>query len=1059
MGKPHGQGRYAAQGRVIAGLRTVQLSALLSGILLAWGTGACALDAALDVSQYAHTAWKIRDGFTQGRIFAIAQTPDGYLWLGTDSGLYRFDGVRAVPWQPPRGQQLPNNEVLNLLVVRDGTLWIGTRKGLASWKNGKLTQYPEFAGHMVGVLQDRDGTVWVVVSGPGRLCAVQNEKVACYGDGSFGNYALALYQDRERNLWVSATTGLWRWKPGPPKHYVFPRGVIEVNSLIEDDAGTLLLATNDGLKQLSGDRIRNYALPGVTGKFRPHHFLRSDDDSLWVTTTSGLLHLHQGRTDAFGVDDGLSGDHGNAIFEDHEGNVWIGTLGGLDRFRDYAVRKISRSQGLSSNEAYSVQATQDGAIWIGTSDRLNRWKDGDVTVYDSGTGRGLASRRDNQEPNIGGAVAEVANSGLRGTPQSLGLDGQGRLCVSTRDGVFYFEGNRFVRVPNVPGGNIWSIAADGDGKLWINDGTAGLFYFTLGEAGQPIPWSEFGQKGFGPESMLADRSNGGLWLGFNETGVAYFKDGQVRASYTSADGLGNGRVNDLRFGSRGTLWAAAEGGLSRLRDRRVMTLTSKNGLPCDEVHWSVEDDDHFVWVYMPCGLARIARSELDAWVGDPSRKLKLAVFDNSDGVGSVGNYGGYGPRVTKTPDGKIWFITYDGVSVIDPRHLPFNKIPPPVHIEQVTADRKTYEVPSGASGSLPLPTLTRDLQIDYTALSLVAPEKVMFRYKLEGFDKDWQDAGNRRQAFYTNLPPKNYTFRVKACNNSGVWNEEETALNFSVAPAYYQTIWFRSLCAAAFLAFVWAAYQMRLRQLALEFNAGLEARVNERTRIARELHDSLLQGFQGLMFRLQAVRDLLPGRASEAIQALDIALERGDKAILEGRDTVSDLRESLVGDGDIAKALTALGEELAAQSDNGSVPCVRVLVEGKQRELNPILRDEIYRIGREALRNAFRHARAQKIEAEITYGDSEFLFHVRDDGIGLAPAVADQGSRAGHWGLPGMRERAKSFGGKLEVWSEHGAGTEIELRVPGAIAYGKSEPPRRFWLWRTKIGESDGQQS
>jgi len=212
------------------------------------------------------------------------------------------------------------------------------------------------------------------------------------------------------------------------------------------------------------------------------------------------------------------------------------------------------------------------------------------------------------------------------------------------------------------------------------------------------------------------------------------------------------------------------------------------------------------------------------------------------------------------------------------------------------------------------------------------------------------------------------------------------------------------------------------------------------------------------MFRLQAVRDMLP-ETNEAAQALDVALERGDKAIAEGRDTVSDLREPIMGDSDIAEPLTALGKELALQSGNGAVPCVRVLVEGKQQELNPILRDEIYRIAREALRNAFRHARAQKIEAEITYSNSEFLLNVRDDGGGIDPEVANHGARAGHWGLPGMRERAKSFGGKLEVWSEHGAGTEIKLSVPGAIAYGKSEPRRRFWLWRKKIGESDGQQS
>jgi signal transduction histidine kinase len=263
---------------------------------------------------------------------------------------------------------------------------------------------------------------------------------------------------------------------------------------------------------------------------------------------------------------------------------------------------------------------------------------------------------------------------------------------------------------------------------------------------------------------------------------------------------------------------------------------------------------------------------------------------------------------------------------------------------------------------------------------------------------------------------------------------------------------------AAIAALLFGFYRLRLRQLTQEFNMRAEERVSERTRIARELHDSLLQGFQGLMFRLQAVRDMLP-ETNEAAQALDVALERGDKAIAEGRDTVSDLREPIMGDGDIAQALTALGKELALQSGNGLVPCVRVLVEGKQQELNPMLRDEIYRIAREALRNAFLHARAQKIEAEITYSDSEFLLHVRDDGGGIDPEVANQGARAGHWGLPGMRERAKSFGGKLEVWSEHGAGAEIKLRVPGAIAYGKSEPRPRFWLWRKKIGESDGRQS
>ncbi len=435
------------------------------------------------------------------------------------------------------------------------------------------------------------------------------------------------------------------------------------------------------------------------------------------------------------------------------------------------------------------------------------------------------------------------------------------------------------------------------------------------------------------------------------------------------------------------------------------------------------------------------------------KTIRATVFDISDGV-RPHTSGGYFPPVAKSPDGRLWFLPFDGVSIVDPQHIPFNKVPPPVHIEQITADHKTYDaafdVTGDVMGQLRLPPLVRELEIDYTALSLVAPEKVLFRYKLEGLDRDWQDAGNRRQAFYTNLSPRKYRFRVSACNNSGVWNEAGTFLDFSVAPAYYQTIWFRLSCVAAFLALLGALYRLRLRQVAQQFNMRLEERVSERTRIARELHDSLLQGFQGLMFRLQAVRDMLPGRPAEAIKALDIALERGDKAISEGRDTVADLRQPVMGDSDIAQALTALGEELAAQSDNGAAPCVRVLVEGKERELNPILRDEIYRIAREALRNAFRHARAQKIEAEITYGDSQFLLHVRDDGSGIDLEVVNQGARGGHWGLPGMRERTKRFGGKVEVWSEHEAGTEVSLRVPASIAYGARDSRSRFWFLRQK---------
>jgi signal transduction histidine kinase/ligand-binding sensor domain-containing protein len=1019
---------------------------LLAGVLLVWSPCAMALDPALEVSQYAHTAWRIRDGLTQGAIGPIAQTPDGYLWLGTEFGLYRFDGVRAVRWQPPAGEQLPSNYIQSLLAARDGTLWIATTEGLASWKNSKLTNYPEVAGqYLLRLLQDREGTIWFGALAPGRLCAVRQRTVQCYGAGSFGRFVTALYEDQKGHLWVAAEKVLWRWTPEHPEQYPFRSALSEASALIEDDGGRLLMATDAGLKQLVNGKIEPYALPSITEHSRPTRFFRSSDGSLWIGTQQGLLHVHQGKTDRYGASDGLSHDVVDSIFEDREGNVWVATVGGLDRFREYAVPTASANHGLSTSGVWSVQATSDGSIWISTASGLNRIEKRRVTLYGSGGPRQGSTEEDDRKASARAIAREIANSGLSGTPRSLGEDDQGRLWASTDNGLFYFEEGRFIRVRGVPRGNIFSIAADGLGKVWITNFDVGVFYVSSKGPAQPIPWSRFGQKSFGGR-VLPDRSQGGVWLGFfHEGGIAYLKDDQVRASYSATDGLGHGPVNDLRFGSRGVLWAATDGGLSRIKDGKVATLTSQNGLPCDEVHWSAEDDDQSVWLNMSCGLARVARSELDAWVTDPKRKVQAILFDASDGVRTVGRVTGYGPLVTKAPDGKIWFGTPDAVQIIDPQHLPFNKLAPPVHIEQVTADRKTYwqNLYGDACSSHPkLPPLVRDLTIDYTALSLVVPEKVRFRVKLEGWDRDWKDAGNERKAVYSNLPPRNYRFRVMACNNSGVWNEAGTFLDFSIAPAYYQTRWFQLSCVGAFLALVWAIYQLRVHQLARQFNLTLEARVGERTRIARDLHDTLLQSFQGLLMRFQAVSNELA--EGDLKQELDEAIDRATGAITEGRDAVQGLRSSVVERNDLAAALGTLGKELAAPTSQP--PEFTMQVEGAARDLHPILRDEVYRVAGEALRNAFRHANAGRIEVEIRYDERVFRLRVRDDGKGIDPNLLADDGRAGHFGLRGMRERAKRVGGKLTVWSELGSGTEVELRVPASHAYTSFRPPRRSWL-------------
>jgi ligand-binding sensor domain-containing protein/signal transduction histidine kinase len=978
------------------------------------------LNPAVDVSQYAHTAWRIREGFPKGQIASIAQTPDGYLWLGTEFGLVRFDGVHDVPWQGPPNQTLPSNNIRSLLVTKDGTLWIGTAKGLASWKGGTLTQYPLLGGQYIfRLLEDREGTLWIGAGAvpTGRLCAIRDGNVQCHGeDGTFGVGVLGLYEDSRGTLWAGAPKGLWRWKPGPPKFYPLAE-VNGIQGLGEDVDGTLLVALHGGLFRFVDGQTEPYSLTRDIGQFTAQSLLRDRDGGLWIATSDrGLIHVRQDRADVFTVSDNLSGETVFTLFEDREGTMWVATVSGLDRFRDFAVTTLNVKQGLQSALVVSILADRDGSMWFATVDGLNRLNNGQFTVPQTGS-----SKRDGK---LNGLV-----------PHSLFQDDQGRIWVTTQRGFGYLENDHYVSVSDDSAGPVTSIVQDTGGSIWIANEHLALFQLTGTRVVQQIPWARLGRNS--PASTLAaDTARGGLWIGFVVGGVAYFADNQIREWYSAENGLGAGRVNHLRLDQTGVLWVATEGGLSRLKNGRVATLNSSSGLPCNTVHSMMEDDLHSFWLYTACGLVRIARSELDAWTTavdqekDIKRKVNVTVFDSSDGVRILAGAGHYGPQVAKTLDGKLWFLPWDGISVIDPNHLSLNEVPPPVHIERFIADRKTYEPPSVAGERLRLPPLIRDLQIDYTALSLVVPEKVLFRYKLENWDDDWQDAVNRRQAFYNNLPPGNYRFRVIACNNSGVWNEAGTFLDFTIAPAYYQTMWFRVLMVALVLISLALIYQLRLRQVARQVRARMEERLEERERIARDLHDTLIQSVQGLILKFHAGIQRIP-RDMPAYEALEKTLNHADEVLSEGRDRVRNLRVPTIPFGGLPAAFKHLVEE----TPQGAAVTFKTVVEGSLRDLHPMVSEECYSIGREAILNALNHSGGQKVEVEITYDSRQFRLRVRDNGSGLDPKIFEEGGRPNHWGLQGMRERADKIGAQLKLWSRPATGTEVELIVPGTTAY------------------------
>ena len=1008
-------------------------------ILLACCACASALDPSVDISQYAHTAWKIRDGFFKGRIFAMAQTPDGYIWLGTEFGLLRFDGVRTVPWESPTGENLPSNFVLSLLAARDGRLWIGTSEGgLVSWKDDKLTHYPDLDGQsVVALLEDREGTVWAAGEGvpTGRLCALRADSTQCYGkDGGLGVFVEALYEDPAGQLWVGGPHGkLWRWKPGPAKSYAMPDKVVTAQALLTVDNGSLLIATQNGIRKLVDGKPTEYRVLS-RGKFDPRSLFRDRDGGLWIGTSDrGLLHVHQGRTDVFSQSDGLSGDDVLTIFEDREGNIWVATLNGLDRFREFAVPTISVKQGLSNGNPWSVMAAKDGSVWLGTRDGLNKWDNGQVTVYRKQGNHSLtlaARQGDGQIAET--AVRNISSSGLPSDNiHSLFQEDDGRIWVSTSRGVAIFENDSFALISGIPEGQVHGFTADKAGNVWLSHQDDGLFRMRGGRVVERIPWPKLGVDAFA-EALLFDPAQGGLWLGSPTSGLTYFSGGKVRASYSSAAGL-EGGITSLQMDEDGALLVTTASGLSRVKNGRVATLSSKNGLPCNGIHSAIEDDSHALWVYATCGLLRISRAEWNAWATEADaasdkaakRRIQFTLFDSSDGVRSYELVSGYSPHVAKSKDGRLWFPALDGVAVVDPRRLPINKLPPPVRIEQVTVGRKIYEVSSG----LRLPRRARDLQIDYTALSLVAPEKVRFRYILEGRDSAWQDVGNRRQAFYTNLPPGNYRFRVIACNNSGVWNEQGASLDFSIVPAYYQTNWFRMLCILTFLGMVWLVYHLRIRALErhqTEIQALndqlIKTQEAERMRISGELHDGILQQITSLTLRLAKVRRQVPPD-SEAVATVNILQQQLIKIGTDVRHLSHELHPALLQEAGLPAALSSYCDEFS-KVRNLTVSCE---TDASVQDLSPGAALCIYRIAQEALGNAAKYSEAKKLDVRLTRSDGRVSLSVSDDGVGCTP---NQIAKSGGLGLINMRERVLQLDGTFEFDSEPGRGSTVRVTVP-----------------------------
>lgn len=1013
------------------------MSAIAAAFALA--SNALALSPDLHITQLYHTAWTAKDGAPTG-VESLAQTTDGYLWIAASAGLFRFDGVRFERIDSVRGQRLPSSNVMSLFAPQTGGLWVGYRFGGASFiRDGNVTNYGEReglpGGSVTAFVEERSGVVWANTGRGLKRFGGSLWEDARETFNLPSEYVKTLHVARDGTLWVIVGHAVMLLRPG---ENVFVATDLQTS---EEDAD--FVEAPDGTLWLTDQNLgaRAVYVPGetaATGKTTRNWIALRDpkhgslwgklvdrDGALWAASPGGIhrvkdlsLLLDRPRAaesslDVYSNVDGLTAPYANAFLEDREGNVWIGTAGGVDRFRESRLTPVELPRGTNG---FAIAPGEAGSLLVGVD-----FAEGAYQVTAPST------------------VAAVSG------PQFI-------TCVyRAADGVVWFGGRAMLwNSSGTPDAPAWvplavpvdrananyypvqAIAEDRSGRLWVSVVRGSVFHYADGK------WTRFDD----PSLTLASGADGRVWLGYPKSRIVVVgPDGTAERDLSLADGLDIGNVMAI-LPQGAHVWVGGELGLVRFDGQRFHAVTQRSGRQLPSVSGIVTTATGDLWLSTSAGAIRIAAAEVRRFAADPRQPVRTELFDFLDGMPGTPNALRPLPSIAATGDGRLWFSTSNGIVWLDPANPRHNTLAPTVEVQTVVADGRSYEPRS----DLQLPIKARNVQINYTALSLSIPERVRFRYQLRA-GEPWQEAGARRTAYFTDLDPGDYTFRVAASNNDGVWNETGATIDFTIPPAFYQMRWFYVLCGLACLAVLTVIYRVRVRQVAAQVRGRLEARLAERERIARDLHDTLLQGMQGLIWRFQAATDRIPA-GEPARHLMEQSLDRADKLLEESRDKVKDLRPSASAVADLAQALAAEGEQFA-QLHSAKF---HVSVVGTHRDLHPIVREEGFMICREAMANAFRHAQAADIEAEVTYGDIALHLRIRDDGRGIGTAVLDAGGKPGHFGLIGMRERAKKLGAHIEVWSKPGAGTEIDLRVPAAVAYRRPQPESRSmrsWLGAT----------
>ena len=973
------------------------------------------MDADRAMSQYVHDRWGIEQGFPAGPVYAIAQAGDGYLWIGTEAGLVRFDGWNfTVTKDETRAFTI--GSVLGLASDDNGCLWLRLQDTtILRYCRGVFDRPPAEADVYISVEamnQTNTGEflIWKAEDGTFGFRSGKFRKLASANDLP-PSPVTSLSRTANGEVWMGTRdAGLFRATGGKTVSIRSGLPDLKVNCLLSDGPQGLWIGTDRGIARWNGNEVTEADIPAAFRRFQSLAMVRDRDGNLWVGTDSkGLVRINSHGFASLPEADNLAV---TALFEDREGNLWIGHANGIERLRDSVFVTYSTPEGLPAGGSNPVFVDGENRLWFPPVNGGLWWSKG---------GRHGRVARDGLDRDVVYALA----GGKRGLWIGRQRGGLTHLFYSD------FSSKTYTRADGLPQDSIYSVYRARDGTVWAGTLSAGVsrlrgqtfttYTVVDGLASNTVP-------------AILEASDGTMWFA-TPSGLSEFASGRWR-SYGVRDGLPSENINCLLEDSAGTLWIGTASGIALRSGGAIQVPPKVPETLRAPILGLAEDKSGSFWIATSSRVLRVSREKLlEGQLADGDvREFGLA--DGLRGVEGVKR----NPSVVTDQAGRVWFALSRGISVVDPARLKRNSAPPIVHIESVFADGN----PVTPTDRMRIPGGRQRITVGYVGLNLADPSRTRYRYMLEGYDRSWIGPVAMREIEYTNLGPAAYRLRIAASTPDGGWSTGEASLAFSVDPLVWQTWWFKLTTVALCIVAAVSLYRLRLRQETSRITSRFQERLAERTRIAQELHDTLLQGFLSASMQLNVTADSLPDD-SPAKPVLNRSLALMRRVTDEARNVLRGLRLAKGVSRDLETAFSSVRQEFATQEHNGKDIDFRVIVEGHQRPLDPVLRDELYRIGREALVNAFRHAHASRIDMELKYSSKRLAILVRDDGRGIDPNILQSG-RDGHFGLTGMRERADRIGARLRVMSSPSAGTEIELSIPGSIAFQIDSNGRMSWL-------------